>query len=636
MNTSSPGNRTRASVNLIATADGETRKPGWRRWAGPCVILLAAAIAAAPVWIHGVVGADDFEFHLISWLDAQHSWLHGIPYPHWAVSPNFGAGEPRFVFYPPLTWMLGAALSLVLPRTLLPVAMTFLLLAATGLATRALARVVMARQGLGDAPATLAGCAAICSCYTLFTAYDRTAFGEFAGGFWIPLLLLFILRDNHPGRSVGRRALDGSALPLALAVAGCWLSDAPVGVMGSYLLAGVALISAAAARSWFPVLRAAVATPLGIALAAVYLIPAAWEQRWVDIQQATGLTGDSGLRIENNWLFPHHTEPALHLRDLSLHWISPIAVFTVAMAMASLLAIALRGRLGQGRLDLGRLDQGRLDQAQQRRTWLVLGAIPLLVLFLLLPWSLPVWNLLPKLRFLQFPWRWLLVVEAPMAVLFAVAAWPAGGQRRRRLVAAALCAVFFAGTTTFAARNFFRDAPEDDDLETILARYSAGTGFVGTDEYAPSEADNSVVATGLPDACITDDFDTELGVAPSPEDNPAWNSAQGSCLATATAQFRQPERMQVALVAPRDGFLVLKLRTYPAWRVTLNGKPAANPGARADGLIVMPVAAGPVQAIVEWRTTPDVLAGRYLSGLALLGLLWLGLTERRLARARLR
>jgi hypothetical protein len=615
-------------VNRIAAADGETRSPGWQRWAGPCVILLAAAIASAPVWIHGVVGADDFEFHLVSWLDAQHGWLHGIPYPHWAVSPNFGAGEPRFVFYPPLTWMLGAALSLVLPRTLLPVAMTFLLLAATGLATRALARVVMARQGLGDAPATLAGCAAIFSCYTLFTAYDRTAFGEFAGGFWIPLLLLFILRDNQPGHAVGRRALDGSALPLALAMAGCWLSDAPVGVMGSYLLAGVALLSAATARSWFPVLRAAVATPLGIGLAAVYLIPAAWEQRWVDIQQATGLTGDSGLRIESNWLFPHHTEPALHLRDLSLHWISPIAVFTVAMAMASLLAIALQGRLGRGRLG-----QTRPEQAQQRRTWFALGAIPLLVLFLLLPWSLPIWNLLPKLRFLQFPWRWLLVVEAPMAVLFAAAVWPAGAQRRRRMVAASLCAVFFVGTTAFAAKNFFRDAPEDDDLETILAQYSTGTGFIGTDEYAPPEADNSVIATGLPDACITDDFDTELGVAPSPEDNPVWKAAQGSCLATATAQLRQPERMRIAIVAPRDGFLVLKLRTYPAWRVTLNGKPATNPGARADGLMVMPVSAGPVQASVEWRTTPDVVAGRCVSGLALLGLVGLWLVERRLARS---
>ena len=49
-------------------------------------------------------------------------------YPHWAPSPNYGAGEPRFVFYPPLTWMLGAALASFLPWDLAPIALTFLIL----------------------------------------------------------------------------------------------------------------------------------------------------------------------------------------------------------------------------------------------------------------------------------------------------------------------------------------------------------------------------------------------------------------------------------------------------------------------------------------------------------------------------
>src|ERR1700689_1224643 len=98
-------------ISFPSTTMAKPEEPArWLRFGGTAIILLAAAIAAAPIWIHGPVGGDHFEFHLIPWLDAQRSWLHGIPYPHWAPSPNFGAGEPRFVFYPPLSWMLGAAL----------------------------------------------------------------------------------------------------------------------------------------------------------------------------------------------------------------------------------------------------------------------------------------------------------------------------------------------------------------------------------------------------------------------------------------------------------------------------------------------------------------------------------------------
>ena len=425
----------------MASERSQSRTGRRAQLAGTVLILLAAAVAAAPIWIHGPVGADDFEFHIISWLDAQHSWLHGVAYPHWAQSPNFGAGEARFVFYPPLTWMLGAALGLALPWTLVPFAMTFVLLAATGLATR-----VLARTMLQEAPATLAGCAALFSGYALFTSYDRTAFGELAGGFWVPLLLLFALRDRRPDARVWRRALDGSAVPLAVCVAGGWLSDAPVGVMASYLLAGVALAAAVTARSWFPVVRACVAVTLGVALTGAYLIPAAFEQRWVDIQQATGTKGDPGLRIENNWIFPRHADAALHARDLTLHWISWVNAGMIAAALVSLLVVWRRGRLTAA------------SASVPRRLWVPLALIPVVVLFLQTPISLGLWNLLPKLRFLQFPWRWLLAVEAPMAIFFAAAVWPGNARPRwQRVAAGGLCALLFAGATVFAAENFFRD-----------------------------------------------------------------------------------------------------------------------------------------------------------------------------------
>ena len=332
----------------------------WRHFAGPAIIVLAAFVAIVPQLIRGNSCGHDFNVHLVSWFDCLNAWRHGILYPHWTPSANYGAGEPRFVFYPPLTWMLGAALGAILPWNFAPIALTFIIFAATGLATRALAL-----EALDDMPATLAGCVAIFSGFTLFTAYERCAFPEFAGGFWLPLILLYVLRDHSGvphdrgphgqvlvrgvdvpriwGRgsdpeltsgaspSLIRRAFDGSTAPLAIALAGAWLSNLPLGVIAGYLLAGVALLWAIVNKSWAPLLRATVATILGLGLAAIYWVPAAFQRHWVDISQATQ---DPGFNFENNWLFSRHANPLLAMHDAVLHQVSWIAVSMIAVALA--------------------------------------------------------------------------------------------------------------------------------------------------------------------------------------------------------------------------------------------------------------------------------------------------------------
>jgi hypothetical protein len=589
-----------------------TTRSRWNRFAGPALVLLAAAVAIAPQLAHGPSCGHDFDFHLVSWFDALNSWHHGILYPHWAPSPNFGAGEPRFVFYPPLTWMLGAALGAVLPWTIVPVALTFLLLAGTGLATRALAR-----QALSDSEATLAGCVALFSGYTLFTAYERAAFAELAGGLWIPLVLLFALRERNASGGCVKRALDGSTVALALAIAGAWLSNPPVGVMACYLLAAVVLAYALLARSWAPVLRATAGAGLGIGLVGTYLVPAAWEQRWVDIHQ---VTEDPGQTLENNWLFAVHADPSLALHDAVLHTVSLIAVLMIAAALAGLLVCWLRGRL-----------PGR------RSWWIPLALIPAAVLFLQFPVSHPLWKMLPDLRFLQFPWRWLLVLEAPMAVFLAAAVWPRESLRcRRRMAVGLACCAAFLAMICFAAKSFYQGCDAEDSVPGTWSAYGSGQGFIGTYEYEPIGADNGLLATGLPGACLVSDPATVLGALPNgpitDETVPAWNAGQNSCDATLGWQPGSPEHKRLRAVVPHPGFLILRLRSYPAWRVAVNGQPVTLSLQRDDGLMVVPVPQGQVDLTVDWANPPDVIAGRWLSALAVLLLAGLWLLERKLRK----
>jgi hypothetical protein len=380
--------------------------------------------------------------------------------------------------------------------------------------------------------------------------------------------------------------------------------------MACYLLAAVALASALAERSWAPVVRAAASSAVGIGLAAVYVVPATWEQRWVDIRQATG---DPGEMIENSWLFARHADPSLASHDSVL--------FKVSVIAAAMLGVALIGLL---------IAWKRSKFASLRSYWLPLALIPFAVLFLQFPISLPVWNLLPKLRFLQFPWRWLVVLEAPMAIFFASAIWPA--RRWRQRVAAAVCAVFFLAATLFSARFFFQPCDDEDNVPAMTDVYRSGAGFVGTDEYEPPGADNSLLATGLPAACLASDPSTVLGAPAggSAEDTvPVWDARQGGCQATFAAAPSQAEDLRITAVTPHPGYLILRLRSYPAWRVKVNGRLVAALPQREDGLIAVPVPQGPVDLTACWTTTADVLAGRWLSSLSLLLLTALCLLERR-------
>jgi hypothetical protein len=569
-----------------------------------------------PQFFRGNSCGHDFDFHLLSWLDAHSAWQQGVLYPRWTPSANFGAGEPRFVFYSPLTWMMGAALGLLLPWNLVPLVLTFLLLAGTGLATRALAR-----ETLADVPATLAGCAGLFSGYALFTAYERSAFAELAGGFWIPLVLLFIMRQRNPSGALVRRAFDGSTVLLVLAVAGAWLSNPTVGVMACYLLAAVALILALLSRSWAPVLRASVGAVLGMGLVAIYLVPAAWEQRWVDIHQ---VTQDPGQTLENNWLFARHADPGLDFHDMVLHQASMVVVAMIAVALGGLLVSWLRGRL-----------------RGLERWWIPFALITVVILFLQFPFSRPLWNLLPELRFLQFPWRWLVVLEAPMAISFVWAIWPSDAAKLwRRIAVLAACALVFVAMTSVAGLIFFQICYPEDAVPAMLDAYRAGQGFGGTDEYEPIGADNSLVATGLPFSCLVSDPATVLGEGGNKDDiQPAWDAEQASCEATfARAPYpgkTQYQHLRIAALIPHAGYLILRLRTYPAWRVKVNGQPAEFAPARDDGLMVVSVPHGPVDLTVDWTTTADIVAGRWLSALALIFVTALCVLERRWGQARL-
>ncbi len=570
----------RISFRFQNTAASEETRRRRRR----SLILASVGIAVLPLAWHGTSCGHDFDFHLESWMEAVRQWHQGVFYPHWAASANYGAGEPRFVFYPPMSWMLGGLLGLVLPWTWTPLAFTLILMLAM-----AASFFKMASEWIPEDNAALAACLYVLNPYMLFVAYERTAFGELIAAVWLPLLVLYTLRRT-------------SSMPqLALMIAMLWLCNAPAAVMGCYALALLVLWTAIAGRSWALIGRAAGASALGLGLAAFYLAPAIYEQRWVEIARAI----DPGIRVEDSFLF-EHTGQAFH--DQVLHTASWIAVALLAVTAIA----ALFSGIGAARKrDAGEAPSG------VRGPLIFLAVI---IAALLFPFSDAIWQHIPELKFLQFPWRWLLVLGLVCSLLCGMCLRGEAGTRRNislRAGAILLLACVMSGLASF---YFWTACDEEDNVRAQLATFHDG-GFEGTDEYTATPADNDEIQQSLPSIRVLRRANEDEGDG-SVTANPQWQARAADSLPAQIHIGRwDVEHMRAQVDATERGFAVLRLMDYPAWRVRVNGVLVKTRPRREDGLMVVPIPAGSSQIEIAYGITGDMWAGRVLSLLAFFVLL---------------
>ena len=97
---------------------------------------------------------------------------------------------------------------------------------------------------------------------------------------FFPLLLLYALRLEEERWRAARI--------LGMIVAATWLTNAPSAVMVNYSLVLILVVLAVIRRSTSIFAPGSFAVGVGLALAAFYVLPATFEQKWVDISQVLG------------------------------------------------------------------------------------------------------------------------------------------------------------------------------------------------------------------------------------------------------------------------------------------------------------------------------------------------------------
>jgi len=497
-----------------------------------------------------------------SWMEVLGQWHQGIVYPRWASLAQYGYGEARFIFYPPASWILGAALGAVLPWKVVPGAYVWVALTLSGCSM-----FLLGRRWLDRCDAIFAAVLYAANPYYILAVYWRSAFAELLAGALLPLLLLCVL-------GLDEEKWD-AAIPLAFVVAGAWLTNAPAAVMVSYSLVLLASVVAVVRRSPRFLAYAALAVLLGAALAAFYIVPASYEQKWVSIGQVLA----PGVRPEDNFLFTA-------TNDLDHTRFNLLVSFMAAAEIAVLAVAAIRAR--------------RRLQYQSMLGW-TLASWSLPVVLLMFSPSRTAWEHLPWLRFLQLPWRWLLCLNVSLALFIAIAwqrwFWRAG------VYLSMLAVLLFASQRT--QPPWWDNAAE---VAKLLAQHRVGVGYEGADEYVPSGADPYDVSRDAP--LVT----------------------EGAGTAHVQVHSWAPESKSFIVAVGQPGNLVLRLFNYPAWRVKVNGLAVETESQENTGQMLIPVQAGESQVQVTLERTWDRRVGGSVSGMAALGIAGLAVVRRKRAR----
>jgi len=475
-----------------------------------CIGLAAVAVLyrlAPPYWGHDTLPHLRWQAHFPAQL------LQGIAYPRWLPELNEGFGSPAFFIYPPLAHY-ATSIWLALPGAgALERVQASMLLA---LVVSALAAYGWLGSFLGRRGALAGALLYMLAPYHLYVdLYRRAALSELWAFVWAPLALWAL--------GTARQSVLRAFLLCSAAIAALLFTHPPSSLV---LVPAIVCLAAFGPDGRRAGLVAAGSVLFGAALAAVYLGPALTHeplthmevmfiehmtyQRWLLFDKATYIGCAPGFH-------PHACQLA--------------QVILLQFVAAALLAGVAWWRGPRERRPL---------------LWALVG-VNLLLAFMLTRWSAPVWEAVPLLRKIQFPFRLMVVQGFALAGLAGLAASRqsgTGSPRGRAPAAAAFgcVAILCAAQAAFALADRARGSVGDGhDRLPRLDTHEVAEYRLGDMEY--------------------------LGALFGGEAR--WVLLEGE--ATVSVRGWHSRRVELVVTAPTPARIGLRQFDYSGWRYEIEG-----------------------------------------------------------------
>lgn len=545
--------------------------------------------------------AHDARHSIFFLVEFDQSIREGALWPIWGPDHSVGFGYPTFLVYAPLAYYVGEVFHLLGMGFAAAIKATW----ALGFLVGATGVYRLARCWFRPAIAMVASLAFTYAPYHLSQIYVRAALAEFMAMAWLPwtaLALLLLWGDPGPRRAA-LAALSLAALMLFHTVS--TLTFVP-------LLAGLLIVlflrDLRRGRSSGQGLFAQIRTPatgwtllaltLTGLLASIFFVPLLLDRAGVAQWQWVNETYSYRLHfvypsqfLDPTWGYGYSVEGSGDGMSFQLG--------IVAFVLAVLGAAAALGK--------------RAGHPMPRVLAVYFVAATAIAIFMMTPLSRRLWDVLPLLAMIQFPWRLLSVTVFTGALLAASGVdWlssrdgtTTAGVPSPYIYVIGL--VLVLGSLPYTRPELVPLRPVDESPLAVLdfeMTFPNMRGMTSFSERLPADEDSPLIAQYL---------------AGEPLKKAAISSGAGDILEQDSGALFARARVR------SDAAITLRFYTYyfAGWRATIDGDPVEIRPDGPNGVIALDVPPGEHEVVVFFGSTPPRVAGALLSGLGLVGVLLL-------------